>query len=131
MFFDPQAHTSRGVPFENVITGYRRAAVRAQDELGISAELILCFLRDFSAEYAMATLMEALPYKAWILGVGLDSDERDNPPSKFAAVFARAQAEGFFLTLHCNIDQVSYVHNDRPGTRIGRASYMERVCQYR
>ncbi len=113
MFFDPQAHTSRGVPFENVITGYRRAAVRAQDELGISAELILCFLRDFSAEYAMATLMEALPYKAWILGVGLDSDERDNPPAKFAAVFARAKAEGFFLTMHCDIDQVGSIDNIR------------------
>jgi adenine deaminase len=113
MFFDPQAHTSRGVPFENVITGYRRAAVRAQDELGISAELILCFLRDFSAEYAMATLMEALPYKAWILGVGLDSDERDNPPAKFREVFARAKAEGFFLTMHCDIDQVGSIDNIR------------------
>ncbi len=113
MFFDPQAHTSRGVPFENVITGYRRAAVRAQDELGISAELVLCFLRDFSAEYAMATLMEALPYKRWIIGVGLDSDERDNPPAKFAAVFARAKAEGFFLTMHCDIDQVGSIENIR------------------
>jgi len=113
MFFDPQAHTSRGVPFENVITGYRRAALRAQHELGVSAELILCFLRDFSAEYAMATLMEALPYKAWILGVGLDSDERDNPPAKFADVFARAKAEGFLLTMHCDIDQVGSIDNIR------------------
>lgn len=113
MFFDPQAHTSRGVPFANVITGYRRAAVRAQDELGISAELILCFLRDFSAEYAMATLMEALAYKQWIIGVGLDSDERGNPPAKFAAVFARAKAEGFFLTMHCDIDQVGSISNIR------------------
>src|SRR3546814_9534869 len=61
----------------------------------------------------MATLMEALPYKAWILGVGLDSDERDNPPSKFAAVFARAKAEGFFLTMHCDIDQVGSIDNIR------------------
>lgn len=113
MFFDPQAHTSRGVPFENVIGGYRRAAVRAADELGITAELILCFLRDFSAEYAMATLMEALPYRRWIVGVGLDSDERDNPPGKFAAVFARAKAEGFFLTMHCDIDQVGSIDNIR------------------
>jgi adenosine deaminase len=113
MFFDPQAHTSRGVSFDTVITGYRRAAVRAQDELGISAELILCFLRDFSAEYAMATLLEALPYKKWIVGVGLDSDERDNPPTKFADVFARAKAEGFFLTMHCDIDQVGSIDNIR------------------
>lgn len=113
MFFDPQAHTSRGVPFENVVTGYRRAAVRAEAELGISAELIMCFLRDFSAEYAMATLMEALPYKSWIIGVGLDSDERDNPPEKFAEVFARAKAEGFLLTMHCDIDQVGSIDNIR------------------
>ncbi|MFT4306977.1 MAG: adenosine deaminase [Microbacterium sp.] len=105
MFFDPQAHTSRGVPFEDVIGGYRRAVVRARAELGVSAELIMCFLRDFSAEHAMSTLMEALPYRRWIVGVGLDSDERDNPPSKFAAVFARARAEGFLLTMHCDIDQ--------------------------
>ncbi|MDQ1129871.1 adenosine deaminase [Microbacterium sp. SORGH_AS_0888] len=113
MFFDPQAHTSRGVPFENVIGGYRRAAVRAETELGVSAELILCFLRDFSAEHAMSTLMEALPYRRWIVGVGLDSDERDNPPSKFADVFARARAEGFLLTMHCDIDQPGSIEHIR------------------
>ena len=113
MFFDPQAHTSRGVPFENVIGGYRRACVRAEAELGISAELILCFLRDFSAEHAMSTLMEALPYRAWIVGVGLDSDERDNPPAKVAEVFARARAEGFLLTMHCDIDQPGSIEHIR------------------
>ena len=105
LFFDPQAHTGRGVPFPDVIGGYRRAIDRAQRELGVHADLILCFLRDLSAEHAMSTLMEALPYKAWIVGVGLDSDERDNPPAKFAAVFARAREEGFLLTMHCDIDQ--------------------------
>jgi adenosine deaminase len=113
MFFDPQAHTSRGVPFAEVIGGYRRAIVRAERELGVSGELILCFLRDFSAEYAMATLMEALAYKPWILGVGLDSDERGNPPEKFTAVFARARTEGFLLTMHCDIDQVGSIDNIR------------------
>ncbi|MFZ8756149.1 adenosine deaminase [Microbacterium sp. HMH0099] len=113
MFFDPQAHTSRGVPFEAVITGYHRAAVRASSELGVSAELILCFLRDFPAEDAMATLEAALPYKEWIIGVGLDSDERDNPPAKFADVFARAKSEGFLLTMHCDIDQIGSIDNIR------------------
>jgi adenosine deaminase len=113
MFFDPQAHTGRGVPFSAVIGGYRQAIVQAHAELGISAELIMCFLRDLSAEFAMATLMEALPYKAWIVGVGLDSDERGNPPAKFAAVFARARAEGFQLTMHCDIDQVGSIDNIR------------------
>jgi adenosine deaminase len=105
MFFDPQAHTSRGVPFDTVIGGYRRACVTAERELGMTTRLIMCFLRDMQPEYAMATLMEALPYKEWIIAVGLDSDERDNPPSKFAAVFERARQEGFLLTCHCDIDQ--------------------------
>ncbi|MEU6833127.1 adenosine deaminase [Nocardia beijingensis] len=113
LFFDPQAHTGRGVPFPTVISGYRSAIARARRELGISAELILCFLRDHSAEYAMATLLEALPYKSWILGVGLDSDERGNPPSRFAAVFERARAEGFLLTAHCDIDQPDSIEHIR------------------
>lgn len=104
-FFDPQAHTSRGVPFGTVVSGLRRAVRQAQRDLGIRAELILCFLRDLDAGYAMATLLESLPYKDWILGVGLDSDERGNPPEKFAGVFARARAEGYFLTMHCDVDQ--------------------------
>lgn len=113
MFFDPQAHTGRGVPFDTIIRGYRRAIVEARREFGISAELILCFLRDLSAEFAMATLMESLPYKDWIIGIGLDSDERDNPPSKFAAVYARARAEGFLLTMHCDIDQQNSIEHIR------------------
>jgi adenine deaminase len=113
MFFDPQAHTSRGVPFPTIMEGYRRAVVTATRELDMSAELIMCFLRDLSADFAMATLMDALPYKDWIIGVGLDSDERDNPPSKFAAVFARARSEGFFLTMHCDIDQVNSIEHIR------------------
>jgi adenosine deaminase len=113
MFFDPQAHTGRGVPFATVVRGYRRAIVTAGAQLGVSAELIMCFLRDLSAEFAMATLMEALPYKDWIIGVGLDSDERDNPPAKFAEVFARARAEGFLLTMHCDIDQQDSIEHIR------------------
>lgn len=105
LFFDPQAHTSRGVPFPTVVRGYQAAITAAARSLGISASLILCFLRDQSAEYAMATLMESLPFKDVIIGVGLDSDERGNPPSKFAAVFQRASKEGYLLTMHCDIDQ--------------------------
>lgn len=113
MFFDPQAHTGRGVPFDTVVRGYRRAIVTARAQLGLTAELILCFLRDLSAEFAMATLMESLPYKDWIIGVGLDSDERDNPPSKFTEVFARARAEGYLLTMHCDIDQHGSIEHIR------------------
>ncbi len=113
MFFDPQAHTGRGVPFRTVIGGYRRAVITAKREFAMSAELIMCFLRDLSAEFAMATLMESLPYSEWIIGIGLDSDERGNPPSKFATVFARARAEGYMLTMHCDIDQEGSIENIR------------------
>lgn len=104
IFFDPQAHTSRGVPFHNVITGLSSAINEAR-RLGIRAQLIMCILRDHSAPYAMATLLESLPYKDSIVAIGLDSDERGNPPEKFADVFRRARAEGYHLTMHCDVDQ--------------------------
>lgn len=112
MFFDPQAHTSRGVPFETVVKGYHRAAAAAAD-FGVDADLILCFLRDHSAESAAETLEASVPFKDLILGVGLDSDERGNPPEKFAAVFARARELGYRLTMHCDIDQVGSIDNIR------------------
>jgi adenine deaminase len=105
IFFDPQAHTSRGVPFGVVIAGLTRAMAHAQTQLGVRAQLIMCFLRDLPAEDAMATLLESLAYRDLIIGVGLDSDERGNPPSKFAAVFARARQEGYRLTMHCDVNQ--------------------------
>lgn len=104
VFFDPQAHTSRGVPFHDVISGLRRAQLEAEQQLGVRSALIMCFLRDHSAEFAMATLLESLPYREWILGVGLDSDENGHPPANFTAVFARAAAEGYLLTMHCDVD---------------------------
>jgi adenosine deaminase len=111
VFFDPQAHTSRGVAFETVIAGLHRARLDAQAELGLRVQLIMCFLRDMSAPSAMATLEQSLPYRDQIVGVGLDSDERGNPPVKFAAVFDRARAEGYRLTMHCDVDQAgSVVH---------------------
>ena len=113
LFFDPQAHTARGVPFDVVIRGIRRAQMDAENRLGVRSGLIMCFLRDFQPEFAMATLVAALPYREWIIGVGLDSDERDNPPSKFAAVFARARAEGLRLTMHCDPDQPGSIENIR------------------
>jgi adenosine deaminase len=113
IFFDPQAHTSRGVPFDIVIRGLRRAILDAERTLGIRAQLIMCFLRDFSAEYAMATLLESLPYREWIVGVGLDSDEHGNPPVKFEKVFARARQEGYLLTMHCDIDQENSIEHIR------------------
>jgi adenosine deaminase len=109
MFFDPQAHTARGVGFDTVIRGIRRAQLEADTALGIRSQLIMCFLRDWSAEFAMATLLQSLPYKEWIVGVGLDSDEKNNPPIKFANVFQRAREEGYLLTMHCDVDQKNSV----------------------
>jgi len=113
IFFDPQAHTGRGVPFDVVIRGLRRAVMDAGARLGVRAQLIMCFLRDYQAEYAMATLLESLPYKEWIVGVGLDSDEKGNPPAKFAAVYERARQEGYLLTMHCDVDQDNSVEHIR------------------
>jgi adenosine deaminase len=105
MFFDPQAHTSRGVAFETVIRGIRRAQEEASARLGVRTQLIMCFLRDMSAESAMLTLEQSLPFKDWIIGVGLDSDEKGNPPVKFAEVFRRAREHGYRLTMHCDVNQ--------------------------
>ena len=113
MFFDPQAHTARGVGFDIVIRGIRRAQMDAEVRLGIRSQLIMCFLRDWSAEFAMATLLESLPYKEWIVGVGLDSDEKNHPPRKFANVFQRAREEGYLLTMHCDVDQEDSVAHIR------------------
>ena len=109
VFFDPQAHTSRGLPFATAIEGIHRAQQDAEAELGLRTQLIMCFLRDHSAESARRTLDESLPYKNWIVGVGLDSDERGNPPVKFRDVFERARAEGYRLTMHCDVDQENSV----------------------
>jgi adenine deaminase len=113
VFFDPQAHTRRGIPFETVLDGLVRAQRDAEASLGVRSRLIMCFLRDLSAESAMETLEQALPYGDRIVGVGLDSDERGNPPVKFREVFARARKEGFRLTMHCDVDQENSVGHIR------------------
>ncbi|PCI36671.1 MAG: adenosine deaminase [Elusimicrobia bacterium] len=100
MFFDPQTHMERGVSCETVVHGLFRACEDAQAKHGISAGLILCFLRHLSGEAAMQTLKEALPFKEKLLGVGLDSAEKGHPPTKFTEVFARARAEGLHAVAH-------------------------------
>jgi len=100
IFFDPQTHTARGVPFEAVIVGLHHACQRAHAELGIGAKLILCFLRHLSEEEAFATLEQALPYRHLFAGVGLDSSEREHPPEKFARVFARCRELGLHVVAH-------------------------------
>lgn len=100
MFFDPQTHTSRGIPFGTIIRGINRAREEAHAELGITSHLIMCFLRHLDEAFAIRTLEEALPWKDSILGVGLDSSEKGNPPSKFRQVFEMAKAKGFLTVAH-------------------------------
>ncbi|MFI5362453.1 MAG: adenosine deaminase [Elusimicrobiota bacterium] len=99
IFFDPQTHTARGVRYEVVLHGLTSALRRAEKELGVTSRLILCFLRHLSENAALETLAEALP-RGGIHGVGLDSSENGNPPSKFARVFAKARAAGLRTAAH-------------------------------
>jgi adenine deaminase len=110
MFFDPQGHTGRGVAFATVVSGLHRAVVTAERELGIHASLIMCFLRHLDEADAERTLDAALGFRERIVGIGLDSSEVGNPPSKFKRVFARAREAGFFLTAHAGEEgPASYV----------------------
>ncbi len=100
IFFDPQTHTDRGIAFATVIKGITRALDEGREQLGISSRLIMCFLRHLSAEAAVETLEQALPWRERIVAVGLDSSEKDHPPEKFKAVFDRARSEGFLTVAH-------------------------------
>lgn len=100
IFFDPQTHTARGVAMETVIRGLHSACVQARQRWGISADLILCFLRHLSEDDALATLEAALPWRDHFIGVGLDSSEVGHPPSKFTRVFERARELGLHVVAH-------------------------------
>ena len=100
IFFDPQTHTKRGIAFGTVMAGITRALAQGERELGLTSRLILCFLRHLPADDALRTLQEALPYKADIHGVGLDSSEVGHPPSKFTEVFRKATEAGFRAVAH-------------------------------
>jgi adenosine deaminase len=100
IFFDPQTHTSRGIPFSTVISGIHRALDDGREKIGISSRLILSFLRHLSEEDAFKTLEEALPYRNWITAFGLDSSEKGQPPGKFERVFAKVRDEGFRVVAH-------------------------------
>lgn len=100
IFFDPQTHTDRGVPFESVIKGIHQALEDGKEKFGISYKLIMSFLRHLDETSAFKTLEEAMPYKDWLAGVGLDSSELGNPPSKFERVFEKAREEGFLVVAH-------------------------------
>jgi adenosine deaminase len=100
IFFDPQTHTDRGIPFETVVEGITGALADEARGGGVTSRLILCFLRHLPAEAAMATLETALGFRDDIVAVGLDSSEAGHPPADFRAVFDRARAEGFLAVAH-------------------------------
>jgi len=100
IFFDPQTHTARGIPFEVFMPGFLKAKADAQKEWGITSALILCFLRHLSPEEALVTLEQAVPFKNEILGVGLDSSEKGRPPTLFMEVFKKAEKQGYLPVAH-------------------------------
>ncbi|MFA3919483.1 adenosine deaminase [Ruegeria hyattellae] len=110
MFFDPQAHTDRGVAFETVVAGITSALEQAKREYGITSKLIMCFLRHLPEDQAFEALACACKHKDHIFGVGLDSSERGHPPEKFERVFAAARSEGFVPVAHAGEEgDASYV----------------------
>ena len=139
LFFDPQTHTARGVSMDTVVNGLYRACIDAEIELGISASLILCFLRHLSEDDAFETLEQALPHQGKIIGIGLDSGELGNPPEKFARVFAHCRALGFHLVAHAGeegppayiwtaLDVLKVERIDHGVQAIGDAALMQRLA---
>lgn len=111
IFFDPQTHTERGVEFATVINGIKSALADAKAEYGISSCIIMCFLRHLSQDAAFETLEAAMAFKDDIVGVGLDSSELGNPPSKFTEVFRQAKAAGFKVVAHAGEEaDFSYIY---------------------
>ncbi len=142
IFFDPQTHTARGVTIETVINGLHRACAEAQAEFGLSASLIMCFLRHLSEEDAFETLEQALPFREKFIGVGLDSGEVGNPPEKFARVFARCRELGLHLVAHAGeegppayvwtaLDVLKVERIDHGVQAIKDAALMQRLAQDR
>ena len=111
IFFDPQTHTERGVAFEAIITGIKEALADAKEKYGITSCIIMCFLRHLSQEAAFETLEQAMAFKDDIIGVGLDSSELGNPPSKLKEVFQKAKEAGFKLVAHAGEEaDFSYIY---------------------
>ncbi|MBY5992422.1 adenosine deaminase [Ferrimonas balearica] len=129
IFFDPQTHTERGIPFETAINGIHAALEAGRRELGISSYLILCFLRHLSEQSAFDTLAQAEPHRDKIIGIGLDSSELGHPPSKFERVFAAARRQGFELVAHAGEEgPASYIWEALERLQVARIDHGVR-CQ--
>jgi adenosine deaminase len=130
IFFDPQSHTSRGIPFAVVVDGIHRALAEAQNQLGISSRLILCFLRHLPVEDALDTWNLAEPYLDRLHGVGLDSSERDYPPKLFEAVFARALDAGLKTVAHAGEEgPPAYIRQALDLLKVSRIDHGVRITE--
>lgn len=109
LFFDPQAHTSRGVLFDSIVEGIGEGLRRGSGDFGVEAGLIMCLNRERSVASAREMLSLAERYRDQILGLGLDSYEEGNPPRKFVEIYANARDRGYHLTAHCDVDQTDSV----------------------
>jgi adenosine deaminase len=124
IFFDPQTHTARGVPFDAVIGGLHRACTEARAALGVDAALILCFLRHLPEADAFQTLEQARPHVGRFIGVGLDSSELGHPPEDFARVFAAARALGLHAVAHAGEEgPPAYVSGALDALRVERIDH--------
>lgn len=130
IFFDPQSHTSRGIPFAVVIDGIHRALLQAEAELNISSRLIMCFLRHLPVEDALATWEAAEPWLDRIHGVGLDSAERGFPPRLFTGVFARARDAGLKTVAHAGEEgPPSYIREALELLQVSRIDHGVRITE--
>ena len=140
IFFDTQTHTGHGLSADVVINGLHRACADAQARSGMSASLILCFLRHLSEQEAFESLEQAMPFRDKIVGVGLASGELGNPPEKFTKVFARARELGFRLVAHAGeegppayiwsaLDALKVERIDHGVKAFGDAALMQRLAQ--
>ena len=124
IFFDPQTHTDRGVAFDTVIKGIHRALRQAESDLGISSQLILCFLRHLDEASAFTTLEQALSHRDKFIAVGLDSSEKGNPPEKFQRVFERAMEEGLLTVAHAGEEgPASYISDALTLLKVSRIDH--------
>jgi len=130
IFFDPQGHTGRGVPFATVFEGIDSALRRGERELGISYRIIMCFLRHLDEDSAFATLEAAAPYLDRIAGVGLDSSEVGHPPRNFFRVFAQAARLGLKRVAHAGEEgPPEYVYEALDGLQVDRIDHGNRSLE--
>jgi adenosine deaminase len=130
IFFDPQTHTERGIPFAVAADGLLAGMAQAEQELGLSSKLILSYLRHLSEEDAFKTLREAEPYLDRIVGVGLDSSELGHPPSKFAKVFKASRERGLKLSAHAGEEgPPEYVWEALDGLAVDRIDHGNRSLE--